>query len=338
MPSVALINESLTASLGEFLVAAGAKDVNVAKTERGRITDTHGEAMIPANEVVSLFEDLSAQMKNPAFGLAYAQAFPLGGTGAFGFILTQAKDMRTAVKAATRYVRLVMPNVDARYEAIEGGGQFTWRYPLSAASPHVQFNSFVAALVILRLRAGLNPEWNPLSVQLAHREPGNLAAYRKMFGHGVAFEQPVNRFKFRDVNLDRPNPGANPRLFEVVKQLGDILLASRTKSADFRALVANEIVDQLGVTSPTLEAVALQLGMGQRSVQRRLAGEGTTFETVVGETRKSVAERMLRDTNLSLTDIAFMLGFSELSAFIRASNRWFGMTPREFRSGQRRSA
>lgn len=156
-----------------------------------------------------------------------------------------------------------------------------------------------------------------------------------MFGADVSFEQPVNRFTFRNANLDRTNVSANPRLFKVVQQLGDILLAERTTTIDFRSTVANAIVGLLGTSNPTLAVVAAELKLGERTIQRRLALEGTSFEDVLAGTRRSVAERLLRDTELPLTDIAFMLGFSELSAFTRAAKRWHGVSPRQFRSMRR---
>lgn len=339
MPSQILISASIVEPLAAFMAAAGVNEPQlVAPLQLGTPTEPYGEPQVVAAKVVQLFEHLSGKLGQPAFGVEYARAFPVGGTGAFGFILTQSKDMRTAVKAIARYTQIVMSGINVQYQAIDGGGQLTWQYPLLIPSPNIQFNSFVAALVILRLRAGLSADWHPLRVQLAHREPGAVDVYKQVFGPNVIFEQPVNRFTFRDSNLDRPNLSANPRLFEVVKQLGDILLAARKTVADFRTAVANQIVDHLGVSSPTLESVAEALGVTGRTVQRRLAKEGTSFEDVLDKTRRVVAERLLCDTDLSLTDVAFMLGFSELSAFTRAAKRWHGVPPRQFRADSRSRA
>lgn len=336
MPNSILISQSIVEPLPAFLAAT--VDVQASadlKRRLGRVSEPHGEPQISADKLMQLFEELSRDLRNPAFGLDYARAFPVGGTGAFGFILTHAKNMLTAVTAIARYTHIVMSSVDVRYDPVEGGGQLTWTYPLLIASPMVQFNSFVAALVVLRLRAGLYENWYPKAVQLAHRDPGAGDGYRKVFGTGVSFEQPVNRLTFRDANLDRPNFSANPRLFKVVEQLAEILLAEHKTVVDFRTTVSNTIVDLLGVSNPTLATVAAELAMGERTVQRRLMLEGTSFEEVLAVTRRSVAERLLRDTELPLTDIAFMLGFSELSAFTRAAKRWHGVPPRQFRSMKR---
>ena len=336
MPDSILISQSIIEPLPAFVAAAGGARAGVnLKQFAGRVTKPHGEPEVSANRVMRLFEQLARDLNNPGFGLDYARAFPVGGTGAFGFIITQAKDMRTALTAVARYTQIVMPSVDVRYEPLEDGAQLTWSYPLLIGAPIVQFNSFAAALVVLRMRSWLSDTWCPKRVQLAHRDPGACDSYRRMFGANVSFEQPVNRFTFLEANLDRLNVSADPRLFKVLQQLADILIDERKTVIDFRASVSNKIVDLLGVSNPTLALVAKELNLGERTVQRRLALEGTSFEDVLAASRRSVAERLLRDTELPLTDIAFMLGFSELSAFTRAAKRWHGVSPRQFRSMRR---
>ncbi len=287
---------------------------------------------VSAAKVVTLFEALAHDLKDPAFGLKYAQVFPVGGSGALGFIITQAQDLRTAVTCVARYTRIVMPGILIDARAVEGGCDLVWHYPLSLPTPNIQFNSFVAALVVQRLRLGLSPDWYPKRVELAHRDPGSPEDYRNVFGPNLRFERATNKISFIDSNLDRPYSAADPRLYKVVTQLGEILLDAQKPILDFGTEVANAIVDLLGSSPPTLKAVANVLGVGERSIQRKLAGAGKSFEDVLSDTRRHVAERLLSETDLSMTDIAFMLGFSELSAFTRAAKRWHGMSPRQFRA------
>lgn len=336
MPSRTLISVGLFEPLAAFVAEAGYKDFKLElPMHSGRAADEIGEPHVSGDAAARLFEDIAARLHRPGFGVEYASAVPLGAAGAMGFILTQAKDMRTAVQAIQRYTQIVVSGLDVTYQPVEGGAQLSWRYPISFETPHIQLNSFLAALVIIRLRAGVSPDWSPKLVQFIHRDPGALDAYRRVFGPNVSFEQPSNLFAFRDAYLDRPNEAANPLLYKVVRDFGEVQLAAKKPSSDFRGVVANSIVALMGASSPTLEAVAEQLGVAGRTVQRRLANEGATFEDVLGETRRFVAERLLRDTDLALTDIAFMLGFSELSAFTRAAKRWHGVPPRQFRASAR---
>lgn len=333
MPSVPLVHNSLLECLGPFLEGRGARKAVVAQTAAlPPIPQAHGETYVAGNSVLDLFESLASELGDLEFGLKYAAFYPAGGTGALGFMLNEAKDLRTAVKASARYTSLVISGLDVSYEATEDGGQLTWRYPVAWTRPHVQFNSFIVCLLIARLRACVSANWSPHRVQVGHRAPCEIAQLRRACGPNVEFDQPFNRLTFVNAFLDQPNLHSNSRLFSTVQQLGDILLAARSSGGDFRSVVSNQIVDHLGVAPPTLASVASDLGLSARTLQRRLLGEGTTFEALASEARKLVAERTLRDTDLPLTEIAFMLGFSELSAFTRAAHRWFGKPPRELRA------
>lgn len=336
MPAQLYVSETIVEPLARFAKERGANiDRRLSALRIGRTASQHADPQILAAKVVNLFEDLAGELSDPAFGVHYAQEFPVGGSGALGFIVTQAKDLRTAVAALARYTRIVMPGIVVEVHPIEGGCELVWHYPLTLPVPNIQFNSFVAAVVVLRLRLGLSGNWSPRLVELAHRDPGAADAYRSVFGPHVRFACPLNRICFRDANLDRPYASANPRLYKVVTQLGELLLSAQKATGDFRTEVANAIVDKLG-SSPTLTSVAQTLGMGERTVQRRLAAKGATFEVVLNETRRHVAERLLSETDLPLTDIALMLSFSELSAFTRAAKKWFGVSPRQFRGALKR--
>jgi AraC-like DNA-binding protein len=100
---------------------------------------------------------------------------------------------------------------------------------------------------------------------------------------------------------------------------------------DLIAQVRGEIADQLGVAPARLETVAQELRLSPRSLQRKLADHGVSFSKLVSETRRQTAARLLGDTDLSMSDIALMLGLSQSSAFTRATQRWFGMSPRRVR-------
>jgi AraC-like DNA-binding protein len=91
------------------------------------------------------------------------------------------------------------------------------------------------------------------------------------------------------------------------------------------------IIDQLPSGNVTDETVARELYMSSRKLQRQLRNDGTTFTTLLTEIRQDLAQRYLREQHISLTEIAFLLGFSESSAFSRAFKRWMGVTPSEYR-------
>ena len=107
-------------------------------------------------------------------------------------------------------------------------------------------------------------------------------------------------------------------------------------ATDIVARVSEKIVTDLPLRGIDLAAAALALNMSSRQLQARLKGKGTTFEAVLSQVRRRLASRYLSDSDMPLTDIAFMLGFSELSSFTRAARQWFGMPPSQYREELRK--
>jgi AraC-like DNA-binding protein len=177
----------------------------------------------------------------------------------------------------------------------------------------------------------------PMGVELEHRELPCREEWIRILGPNVNFDQPCNALRIRASVLERSSNEVDSRLFELIRDLGDRMLAERKAAVDIVQRTRKAIIDQFDDGEATLDEVAASLDMNPRTLQTRLADAGTNFDTVLHETRQNLAEIYLRDTDLPLTEIAFLLGFSELSAFTRAANRWFGVPPRLHR-GKLRSA
>ena len=99
------------------------------------------------------------------------------------------------------------------------------------------------------------------------------------------------------------------------------------------AAVARRLVEALPRGGGSQAAIARDLGVGDRTLQRRLAGEGTTFAALLEQSRRQLAEGFLRDQRLSASEVAFLLGYADPSTFFRAFKRWTGQTPQQFRAG-----
>jgi AraC-like DNA-binding protein len=297
----------------------------------GIVGNADSEAEVSLNEVARIMETIAAKLDEPGFAIRLAQSYPVGGSGAFGYILINAKTVRDAIKAIVRYCAIVVRPIHIDFAEREDGGELRWSYPNTLREYHGQYNLFTATLIILRLRRSLGEGWGPQRVEFQHRDPGLDAAMRNVIGSNVAFSRPLNRIIFRPHVLEQATHQADARLFGVVKQLGDILLEAKGQANDLPSRVRAEILDHLGVIPPTATSISESMRLSPGALARRLSRAGTNFTKLLGEARRDAAERYLRDTDLPLTDIAFMLGFSELSAFTRAATQWFGMPPRAYR-------
>jgi len=289
------------------------------------------DADLRLDTVLNLFQAAAQRTQDQSFGLHYAEVFPRGGTGLIGQLLLTAPTVRDGIKAVAHYARVHVENLVAFSE--EGGiGRLSWSMPSDLKAPCSQYTAFALAILILRLRECAGPDWRPLTVHLTDRKPPNAAEYERVLQCRVAFEQRSNEIMLDATTLARSMNQPIARLFETVKIVGDRELAELDRNRDLVAAVRRAIADRFGTDeSFDLEAIATHVGVPIRSLQWRLDQRETSYEKILSDVRREVAEGLLRDTDMAMTEIAARIRFSELSAFTRAAQRWFQMAPTAYR-------
>jgi AraC-like DNA-binding protein len=169
-------------------------------------------------------------------------------------------------------------------------------------------------------------------VSVAEPLPADTGEYERVLGTTVRFGERRNVLTFDATMLEQRIPQTVERLHATLKTAGDRELAEVERRSDIVAAVRHQIASTFGTDAAfDLEAVAAALGVASRALQWRLGQHETTYERILTEIRRDVAERMLREGRAPMTEIAGHLRFSELSAFTRAAHRWFGMSPSEYR-------
>ncbi len=286
---------------------------------------------VPLKEVSALFELAAQETRDPCLGLHWAEAYAPGATGVFGYSILNAGSLREAMQAVARFLSLVVHPARVSYVEGENEGVLSWHLSSLTTTSTTQYVGFSVAATVLRLRTVAGPAWRPTSVELTHRELPCTATIQRIFRTKIQFNAPINAVHADTKSLDIKAISRDPRIFEMMELLGTRLLAERASPGDIVAQCQKIIVDGLSQGEVTLEAAAELLGMAPRTLQSKLTGYGTTFDTLLQATRQDLATGYLRETDLTMTDIALMLGFSELSAFSRATQRWFGMPPSAYR-------
>jgi AraC-like DNA-binding protein len=132
--------------------------------------------------------------------------------------------------------------------------------------------------------------------------------------------------------MELPIVSKDSHLLQILETHADDLLSQRRTAAGLRSLVEGQLASVLPSGRVQAAAVAQQLGMSERSFRRRLGEEGTTFSEILDRVRNSLALRYLEDQRISLQQIAWLLGYSELAGFNHAFKRWFGTSPRQARN------
>lgn len=334
----AIIRGSILVGIRDALVA---RRINVRELllEAGIRPDAldHPCRELPLDEVALLFELAADQVGDPVFGLSLAEAFPLGANGLLDYLMLHAATVRESLQSLTRFSALLFQPTSLTFHEEPGAARLSWCFATASSTRRIQFASFANAILVLRLKRIAGRNWHPLAVEVEHPELPSPRKLHRILGPRITFNGRENTIIIDPAILKRKCEGADQRLYQILRETAEAKLQELAARPDVVTKTARVIIEALSNEAPLLENIAERMGMSPRTLQNRLAQHGTTFERVLGETRRNLAERYLRDTDLPLTEIAFLLGFSEQSSFTRAARSWFGMPPRQLRKEGLRS-
>jgi AraC-like DNA-binding protein len=245
--------------------------------------------------------------------------------------VSNAETGRQAIELIASFLHINFPTGKVFLKARPGKRQdlLGLRSLLKNPPPLIQFyERRIASLhVILKLVCGEN--YRPDEVWFTHDQQSPMAAYRRVFGIQPSFGMPENGIVISRRILDELRPGSN----EQVREMAVSYLRSLAPPAcpSFAAETSHMVSVLMRSSNCTVSQTARALGMHVRTLQRRLENEDANFETIKDEVRKEMARSFLADRNISLSDAAFALHYSSLSAFTRSCQRWFGQPPGEIR-------
>lgn len=333
-----LVKASLLHGFGAFAETRGLDFGSLLASSGLTLEDVADlDSEIPLNAAAQLLDEAAAKSGDPCLGIHWAEEYPSKSIGVLGYLIFNAPSLRAAVKTIARYVSIHVRPVDVRFDEDDGYGHFSWQLPPEMTAPRSQYVSLAMATLVLRLRKHAGPTWTPVGVELEHRELADRETVLRVLGPNVRYDCPRNVLHIRQTVLDRCAKDADHRLYDILRQLGERLLSECRQDDDIVGKTRRAIITQLEAGEAKLKSVADQLGLSVSTLRSQLAGADTNFDAVVADTRRRMAETYLRDTELPLTEIAFLLGFSELSAFTRAASKWFGAPPSTRRVELRRA-
>jgi AraC-like DNA-binding protein len=288
---------------------------------------------VALDQIIECYHNAARLTRDPHFALHLGLKVHVSAYGMYGFALLSGTDFRKIMKAAVRYHRLVAPLAEIAF--YEDGERASWSMtPIPHPRVDAQMYRFLVELQIgthwSLMRDVMGQSFAPRELAVTFKPPHDVESYRAAFGCPVHFNCPHNKLVFDTAYLDsRPEHG-NEITYSAVVKLCESLLAE----LELRAGAAGKVREILLVNlmrSTSFEAVASRLHMTTRTLRRKLDEEGTSFRKLVDELKREVAVKYLRDTELTVDDIAYSLGFSEAAIFRRAFRRWTSRSPREFR-------
>jgi AraC-like DNA-binding protein len=289
-------------------------------------------ARIKVRDQIKFLNLAAAALEDELLGFHLAQSPDLRQIGLLYYVLASSDSMIEAFRRAARYTSIV--NDGVAQKLIEGGEVgLSLRYV--GVSRHLdihQIEFWMATLVrVCRQLTGLRIF--PSRVRFAHHRKTDAGEFAELFGDGVEFGASEDQAVFAVTVGQLPIVSADPYLNKILTAYCDEALADRRKaSGSFRANVENAVVPLLPHGKARAGEVARRLGTSDRTFTRRLSEEGLTFSELLERLRHDLARRYLAEGDLSVSQIAWLLGYQEVGAFSRAFKRWSGETPRETRS------
>lgn len=289
-------------------------------------------ARYPRANLMKLWEAAAEVTGDPCIGLVVGLSLRATSFHALGYSWIASHSLHGAMDRLSRYYR-VIATVPLRVELTEAENHYALeveypdpRYP----SPPIALDSFLGSIIRL-CRTATNEHFHPLEVWLNHSDFDRPDEYIRHFNAPVKFDMDRVVMYFDKETLDAPLPGDNIDLVrandKVVEHYLEYLDPHRV-ATDVRKL----LIDLLPTGKASQQVIAGRLNKSVSSLQRQLSTEGTTFREIQDETRQSLAEQYVLEGKHSLSQIAYLLGFSDQSNFSRAFKRWSGATPSEFQT------
>lgn len=287
------------------------------------------EARISLEAFMRLLHLLETVSGDDCVGLRYAVHFQRGDSGSLGFAILNAPTLAEALRVYHSYQRIVADHSFFDIEAADGEVAIRWRY--SRLLPYAeQYADFHAGVMMKILRSFMGGEWFPRRVQLMRPRPRSATLHQAYFGPSTGFGGTMNEVAFPAAALAAISRTADPRLFEMMENACRASLDAVDRKKDLRLKVKERILAVLPMGRANLAKIAEDMAVGERSLQRRLAEHGTSFERLLDETRRELSDRLLT-TDTPLSEISYLCGYSNASAYSRAAKGWYGVPPQQMR-------
>jgi AraC-like DNA-binding protein len=286
------------------------------------------DLMLPGAAVGALLELAAERAAEPAFGLRMAASRRLSNLGPLGLLLRDQPTLRQALEALV--ARIYLHNEAMSVSVVQDGHYVAIREEIvfEGGQSVRQAVELAVGTTFRLLGIFLGETWRPRMVTFRHPAPPSTVWHRHVFGDMVVFGQDFNEIVCNAADLEAANPGADPVMARYSQRL---LERDPGVNPSMTDRVRRLIVLLLPRGHCRVETVGQHLGVDRRTVANHLSAESTTFSALVDEMRQDLLSRYLEDGSRSLSEVAMLLGFSELSAFSRWHRRRFGVAAREVR-------
>jgi len=285
---------------------------------------------VTTTELFTIWKAVEGLTGDPGFAIRMVEACNVTGHQPAWVAASYAVNLRDAISRILRYKRSGTSEI-LRIEESEGTFSILKEWPYAQEAEPAVSVDLTFAFVVELARKGTGLALSPLRVEFSRTAPksGALGVY---FGCPVRYGAPRDRLVWRSSDLALPFPGHHPELLDMLTPALTEALREQEAPATLGEQIKAHLKRTLATGRPELGRVASDWGMGERTLQRRIAQEGKSFRTLVDEARQEMARALLSDPALALDQVSFLLGFQDGSSFFRWFREWEGTTPLRWRA------
>ena len=279
---------------------------------------------------IDLLEEAARLADCPEFGLLLSQRQELATLGVVGLLARQQSTIGQALESILHHLHLHVEGISIQIEKSPDLVRMKFAINTPGITSLRQIIELNVGLGLKTMRLLLGEKWSPDSVCFMHSPTVSKAIYQRTVLAPLLFNWEYDGFEFARETLAFPIQDTNDHLQRYLHRYIEML--GLQYGEDIEAKTRQLIADAVGTEQCTLPLVAQHLCMDERTLQRRLQESGTSFRALLETQRARLAKRHLRDSQKSLTEVALLLGYSELSAFSRSFRRWHGCSPKTWQA------
>lgn len=286
---------------------------------------------LPAQAVANLLELAASYSGDSCMGLRMAQCYHYESASLVILAMLSAPSVGDGIRCLSHYDRYVDTAIEINFDFSKSLAEFSFRVMVPGGVEVIQLNEYLQGFLVQALNTATRIPVPIKEVWFSHDDDRNSAALETFFKAPVSYSRPDNRLFFERSYLQERFHTSHNLLHEILVNAMKTYFVSAESGNGFVDILCREIIRCGADDSATLEKIADRLAVSPRTLRRRLASEGRSFQEVKNLARAKRAKYYLRRTNMPIAEIAYELGFSEVSAFSRAFRSWVGQAPQAYR-------
>jgi AraC-like DNA-binding protein len=256
-----------------------------------------------------------------SFGLKVAQHWHPTTFCALGYAWLASKNLKDAMERAVRYSHAVSDMVDLSLQKAGGAYKLSIEYIDYGLEPVPESVDAAIASIVVMTREAYCEEINPVLVILPRKKPGNARTFSEFFHSPIEYEAKECSLLFNEEEIEKPLPTANAELALMTDKVIEDYLASLDQNV-FTMQVKSKLIDRLPSGIATEQNIANALNISPSTLKKKLDEDGSTFTEILDETRHELANKYIKEGEISLEEIAFLLGFTDPDKFRSVLEQW----------------